>query len=190
MHILLDHLTAILIAAFVAMIIVASQALLGETELDQQLYEISRRQSQAFVQQVEGDLPNIGYRVPSSQPAIERWTDSTFAFRRRADTTASAPVILVEYRRAVVDSATVDDARVPVFEVQRFVDGARSGGSPPSLLSYSLRLLDDAGDPTAQPADAHAVRVRFNNAFASRTNRGDAGDARYARTYYPANLAD
>lgn len=188
MQVLLDNLSATLIGGVLVLILLSVGLRVGGAETETQLYELSRRQSQAIAQQLEADLLNVGYGLPSTTDAIEEWTDSTFTFNRRADTTSTAPVIQVSYRRLTVGTVEVDGTPAPLYRVERLQDGASEGGAPASLSAFDLDLVERDGTPTSDPADAVGLRVVFKTSFGSRADDQTSSASRYERTFYPANL--
>lgn len=190
MQFLLDHLTSALVGGVVMMVLLAVGARMSDGGRDTQLYETSRRQSQAFAQQLEHDLLNVGYGVPTTSAPIQEWTDSTFVFLRKLDTLSTAPVVEVAYRRATVDSVEVRGQTVALYEVQRFQDDVRSGGSPPTLTGFRIGLVDRAGAATTDLAAAIGIAVGFRNAWGGAAADHTGSAARYDRTFYPANLDD
>ncbi|MEM1057002.1 MAG: hypothetical protein AAGI52_15875 [Bacteroidota bacterium] len=185
---ILDNLTAILIGTTVLLMLVGISVRLSQTGTDQQVFETSQRVAQSLAQQLEGDLPNVGYGVPRSIAPIVSWTDSSFAFRQRGGLDPDDPILVVEYRRVIAGTVIAGGAPQPVYRVERYENGARIGGSPTSLASFELDLLDASGTPTALPEDARAVRVRFAASFLTR-DASATTTARFDRTFHPLNLA-
>jgi len=189
MGVFTDHLAATVVGCVVVLILLSLGAGVGDTENGVQIYEASRRQSQAFAQQLEGDLLNTGFGVPAAD-AIESWSASSIVIHRKADTTAAATPLRIEYRRVQDHTVAIDGVDTPIYEIQRYQDGVRSGGSPAALSSYSLVLLDASGAPTSMPANARAVRVQYQMSFGRQADDYSASASRYERTFYPPNLAD
>ena len=188
MQFLLDHLSAALVGGVVILILGVIGIRAGESTTGAQIYESSRRYNQAFAQQLEGDLLNVGYGVPAATDPLLEWTDSTFRFLRRIDTLAASPVAEVTYRRATVGAVEIDGAAVPLYRVDRFVDGVRTGGSPPTLSAYRLALVTRSGAETADLDAALGVRVAFRTSFGTTGDDHVGSASRFERTFYPANL--
>lgn len=188
MHVLLDHLTATVVGSIVLLVLLAVVMRTGEAETDQQVYETSQRMAQSLAQQLEGDLLNIGYGLPSTVAPIESWTDSSLVIHRRSGTQPTDPILRVEYRRTTRDSTVVDGVTLPVYQVERFQDGAPAGGTAPTLTAFELDLIDAAGAETTDLAQAVAVRALFRTSFGTGDDQADNG-SRFSRTFHSANLA-
>lgn len=188
MHVLIDHLTATLIGTAVLLMLMGIGLRMSQAGTDQQVYETSQRVAQSLAQQLEGDLPNVGYGVPRSAAPIVSWTDSSFVFRQRMGTAPSDPLVTVEYRRVTAGTALVGGTPTPIYRVERYEDGVLAGGSAATLSAFDLDLLDASGATTALVADARALRVRFTASFLTR-DAPTTNAARFDRTFHPLNLA-
>lgn len=191
MQFIIDYLTSILVGSVVLVILFVSQFGSKQKEVDQQAYLSARRMTQAFSLHLERDLFNIGFGVGPTEDAITEWTDSSFAFRRKIDPHPDSAVADVRYARRQSHTVTLDNGTVePVFEVFRFRDGVRLGGSTPGITDFSLVMLSQDGSTTTDRNDAVGVRVAFGSVFGARGR--DIADNRsfYQRTYYPPELND
>ena len=189
MQFIIDYLTSILVGSVVLVILLVSQTNTQGNEIDQQLYNAARRHTLAFKLTLERDLFNLGYGVNATADPITEWTDSTFAFRRKADSTSTSPVITVRYARRQTDTVPgPGGTTIPVFEVVRTEDGVAAGGSTPTLTDYTLEMIRRNGDVTTDPAIAVGVRVSFAALYGDRAQDVVSNRSWYRRTYYPENI--
>lgn len=191
MQFLIDYLTSILVGSVVLVILFVSQFGSKQKEIDQQTYLSARRMSQAFALHLERDLFNVGYGVGPTDDAITEWTDSSFAFRRKIDPHPDSAVVAVRYARRQDHVITREDgSTAPVFEVFRFEDGVRVGGSTPGITDFSLVMVRRDGSTTTDTGEAAGLRVAFGSVFGTRDRDLTSNRSFYQRTYYPPELND
>ena len=191
MQFVLDYLTSILVGSVVLVILFVAQFGSKQKEVDQQTYLSSRRMSQAFALHLERDLFNIGYGVGPADEAITAWSPTSFAFRRKIHPHPDSAVVDVRYDRLLDHTITLDDGSTePVYEIARFEDGVRVGGSTPGITDFTLEMLRQDGSVTTDRGEAVAVRVAFASVFGTRARDVISNQAFYQRTYYPVELND
>ncbi|MEO1477156.1 MAG: hypothetical protein AAFV01_01125 [Bacteroidota bacterium] len=194
MQFIYDHLNATLIGTGVFFILVGVQLTGTNSTVDETFFAAARTQMQSFVDLLDEDLANVGAGVPAAMdPFVDYDAASHLTFRRKLDA-ADSTFVEVEYRWTVADSVTyVDDgvsSRLPLYRVERLVNGVMSGSSPPSLMTLQMQPQETDGTPPATLADATAIYIRFDLLYAGSDTVTDqtARRARWARTYRPANL--
>ncbi|MEL6772246.1 MAG: hypothetical protein AAFP18_14385 [Bacteroidota bacterium] len=194
MQFIYDHLNATLIGTGVFFILVGVQLTGTNSTVDETFFAAARTQMQSFVDLLDEDLANVGAGVPAAMdPFADYDAASHLTFRRKLDA-ADSTFVEVEYRWTVADSVTyVDDgvsSRLPLYRVERLVNGVMSGSSPPSLMTLQMQPQETDGTPPATLADATAIYIRFDLLYAGSDTVTDqtARRARWARTYRPANL--
>lgn len=189
MQFIIDYLTSILVGSVVLVILLVTQTSASQKDIDQQMYAAARRHTLAFKLILEKDLPNVGYGVHPSVDPITEWSDSSFAFQRKMDTTPTAPLVTVRYARRQTHTITTDDgATVPVFEVVRFQNGVAAGGATPTLTDYRHEMLALDGSPTTDVGAAVGLRVSYASVFGDRARDLRMNRSRQTLTFYPPNM--
>ncbi len=188
MHVILDHLTATVVGTIVLLVLLAVVMRTAEAGTDQQVYETSQRMAQSLAQQLEGDLLNVGYGLPSTVAPLVSWTDSSLVVHRRSGPQPTDPILRVEYRRTTRGSTVANGVTLPVYQVERLQDGVLAGGTAATLTAFELDLIDVADAETSDLTQAVALRASFRTSFGTGDDQSDNA-SRYSRTFHPENLA-
>ena len=163
-----DHLTAILIAGMLTLMIFSLQKTNQESQLEATQYYAGRTHVVAMVDMLERDFRNIGAGVDSSDPMIlgYQWnnTDRYIEFVATVDTTIAATPDSLKYVLAPSKTVqiTLDDSlqTVQCFELQRHIfDGSTyviDGLSMDTILDMDIELSLTGGAPIG--ADLNETR--------------------------------
>lgn len=187
MQVLLDHLAATIVGTTVLLLLAGLMALGQSDAVQETLHETHRARARALVTVLENDLRNAGSGVPPSQAPLLAASDSAVSFRVKRGF-GDEPIQVVGYRRVADGTVPVKGTDVPMFALERTVDGVvRQRYEGVSEAVFELR--DVAGAPTGDLAAGRSMHVRF----AIGPPPGRPGDvdtrARYRRATPMHNLA-
>ncbi len=169
MHVLYDHILAVLIGGIILLVLVQLQQTGQQTQVEVTRYYANRKQMVTFIETLQRDFQNIGAGVnPSDQKIVSfSWnnTEKSIEFRARVDTTAGAPVELIKYQLLPVPTEESSCEEVECYEVQRFVhDGIAyqaDGKSMNTLTDFEIELRTWNGTPVgANLDDTREILVR------------------------------
>lgn len=171
MYFVLDNLMATIIGGTVIFILLGLQTQMQDAAVDQIGMHMAKNQTLAFADWIQQDFGNIGAGLVGEASIQEVTahsgdTEQTGTFRFQRTTSAiDDTVINVTYTLTATDTLRIDGDVIPVYQVQRSVGGVNSGGSAPSLTSFSITLLDEGGQPTPLTTQARQAQIRFSMAF-------------------------
>ena len=151
MQLILDNLISTAIVGTLGLLIVG--VTLGRAEADRDAVRFyAHQQAQVpFTNMVEQDLTDAGMMTPDGERPVQSITAASVSFYGRSNGVSA----IIEYRRV---SAGVADG-VPVFRVERRVDGALAGSSSDAVSRFDVRPLAADGTPTAVPEDVRMIAV-------------------------------
>ena len=183
MQFLLDNLVATVVAGFVVFLLASVSINQAEGTRDSTRFYAHQKAQSAFVDQLEYDLVEAGTMHPDSAAAgtppivyAEPGVDSV-AFYGVVDTTGNAKTPgVIAYSWALAD--TLDGS--PVWSVQRWSDGVRSGGTAPVLGRFSLVTLTDGAVPVAAGTYDQARAFRVSTEWVLPMRDGDGAERRQA----------
>ena len=195
-----DHLVAMLVTGVIVLMLVVTYQRAQQNSVERAMTYVAKKQLFGLADMLERDLSNAGFGTTPGQAGItahstgEGGVTDTLAFW---GSNAAGTPVEIRYVTSAVDSVTIEDETMPLFEIRRFErnGGAwvQAGGSTPTLTRFSVDLLNASSIPT-NPAEARRVRVRFSNAVLP--NVGPDGYLQGYRllhwgiTLTPANLDD
>jgi len=58
---------------------------------------------------------------------------------------------------------SVNDRDIPLFSIERYEDGVRSGGGPSTVRRFRVQFLTGGGTLTTDPSQAELIRISFTN---------------------------
>ena len=187
MQILLDHITATLIGGTVILILAVSQFRTSEAVVDQTSYYAVKRQILEMTEMIESDFKNIGLGVPAGTPVFNEVSENAIEFLLLLDPDDTA-LSVVRYTEVPTDTLEIDGEDIPVFEVQRIVNGTVSGRSPARMSEFVVELRNVEGDPVSSPEDAETIQVRLSMIPPFSPDKGFLKESHWTRTFTPANL--
>ena len=187
MQFILDHISASLVGGTVLLILLVAQVRTGEVVVDQTSYYVAKTQLLNMNDMVEADFKNVGFGVPASTPVFNVVTDDATEFLRLLDPD-DTNLATVRYELVPTDTLEIDEEEVPVFEVQRIVDGVLTGKTPASMIVFDVELRNVEGDPVADPVDAETVHVRYEMAMPFDTDARYLKKVHWTRTFLAPNL--
>ncbi len=187
MQVLLDHITATMIGGTVLLILAVSQFRTSEAVVDQTSYYASKRQVLEMTEMIEFDFKNIGLGVPMGSSVFNEVSQDAIEFMMLLDPDDTA-LSVVRYQKVPTDTLEIDGEEVPVFEVQRIVNGTVSGRTPGRMSEFVTELRNIEGDPVSSPEDAKTIHVRFSLIPPFNADKGFLKSSNWTRTFTPANL--
>lgn len=187
MQFIFDNLVATFVGTVVILVLLGLSTSWTEEGIDQTQTHMTREMQRTLVEMFERDVINIGANVPVGDPMIAELTDSTFAFYGAVNGTGVA-----KYIRYRVKPVTQPDGTV-LYGVERWVDGAYTGGSPALLEWFEVRLLDGNDNPVSAPyTSARKVALRFKSRMpfetASRSRSAGLQHLHWESVYRPTLL--
>lgn len=168
MHIIWENLSAMLVVMGISLLMVTLNVRNQEMLTETTAYTLVKKQGLAFSEVLKRDLQG----VVEIETRRERAGDSSFVFTARLgqDTTLRR-IVYRRYRQPGMLSVHRVDAQggrteeqVPYYQVERFVDGKRSGGSAAALVDWEIQALNENQQPledSAALADCRMIYVRF-----------------------------
>lgn len=167
MHIIWENLTATLLMLSIAFVLVTVNARNHATLNESTAYYALKSQGIAFAEVLKRDLQGVEEVLDHAE------SDSSFSFRTHIGESTTS--FLIEYRRRHVSTRYVEQMvggqamQVPIklYEIQRFVDGTRYGGSMSSLTKWEIQALNEEDDPleaTDDLSNCRKIWVRFEAA--------------------------
>ncbi len=180
MNVLYDHLTSIVIAGVVTLMIFGLQNQMRASQVERTAMYTAKEHALDFGQWLQKDLANVGAGIISGNPVIETIdTSSTgntseFRFRRTEDDAAGSPVVVVKYELVAVDSIKIGASKQPLYEVRRFFGGKAEGKSAPLMTRFRIELLDASGNYTSSWTNALVMHISFRMALPFKEQREKA----------------
>lgn len=150
MHSLLDQLTAVLVGGVVLLLLLSGDRRASADSVGAATYYALRQQAEAFGQTVQRDLTAL-----SSPVSVDAGAGS-FSFDARITPLSDAESRIVY---TLVEVGERDG--VMLHRIDRTVDGAASGASPETVVSWAVEGQTDAGAPAATPGDIAQVEAEF-----------------------------
>ena len=186
MQLIFDNIVASMVGATVIlmMMFVNHQSQLAATEAAG--FYIMQQQVMDFTGTVKRDMQNVSSVVTTVE------ADSTFSFFAQVSPTDTTKK-QVNYVRKYVGSRSVDGVTVPLYQIERWVDGAPAGGSIATITDWSIEALNGEGNSIGDPADAEQLEVSFRVVppiDVPSVEGVSIGDTRWEATYRPRMLRD
>lgn len=187
MQILLDNIVATMLGGTVLLILTVSQFGANDAVIDQTSYYATRSQIINMTEMIEGDFKNIGLGVTPGTPIFNEVSEDAIEFRRLLNATDVVPSV-IRYEKVPTDTLELDGEQVPVFRVERTVNGVAAGRTPDRMREWVVELRNVEGEPVINVEDAETVHVRFLLVPPFNENKGYIRQAHWTRTYSPPNL--
>ena len=174
MHVVLDHLTAIIVAGFVILITMAMLALQAEESQETTRTYITQQAVSGFTEVLVADLENMGAQVPLGVSVVTTLTPDNFTFWGLDGPEGNSAQIT--YSRTAVGSLD----SLTLYRVDRFVNGVADGAMDGEVTQFVVSLLDNSGVtlPESGWDDTRQVFLRVERATAyARTGERAAREA-------------
>ena len=182
MQVLLDNVSALIVYTTVAVAIATLQLSTVQSTTEMSIAYMSKKATLEFADMLEQELKLIGtgtaQKITSATTNAEGQT-TDFRFWWNDGVTDYE----VQYQLVTVDTLTISGETVPLYRMDRYVNGTYEGGSPPTLRDFVITPLDDAGNPTAA-GSAVMVRAQVVNTYPA----GDLDDMYLGRTFWGMTL--
>ncbi len=196
MHLIYDHLVAVLIAGIIFMVLIQVQWTSQQALVESTHHYTNRTKIISFVETVKQDFQNVGAGVDPSDQMIVSYTwngsDKSIEFLARIDTTAWAPVELIKYQLLSVPTEESHCEEVSCYQVQRFVhDGAAyqpDGKSMNTLTDFEIELRTWNGTPVGINLDETRQIVVRMAALSPKGLEEVVKQSRWQTLFRPMNL--
>lgn len=153
---------ALVVAGVVVLIIANVNLRVQRSAISAVQYQTAKSNQTDLVGLMDRDFRNIGSSYPdyllNPDDAIILF-DSTGSFAFWGQTGRGLPPDSIRYTWAQYGTVRVDTGYVPAYSVTRSVNGQPVGGSAGAVTEFSLRLLDNNGNPTAILSDTRQIEV-------------------------------
>ncbi|MCH8962234.1 MAG: hypothetical protein IH820_13180 [Bacteroidetes bacterium] len=182
----LDNLAAVLISGVLVLILVTMQFRAQQANQDRLVLYTAKKQTLSFADVLVRDLSNLGVEMPRDQRIGRHSVNGdgltdTLRFSR-VDT--AGDTLNIEYRLVVADSIVHEDTTV-LYQIERYENGVFTGGSTPTMRSFTIELLDEGGATIAVDLrETRQVRIGFVNVMPF----GDPDDHYIPSTYWGTTL--
>jgi len=167
---LYDHIVAILVGGIILLLLFNVQQRTQQSSVERTMMYMAKNSTLELGSFLERDLMNAGYNTPPVENGVlEHNTNGdgitdTLVFWGIG---ASGARTRIAYGVVAVDTATIDNETVPLYELRRYERrGAayvRVGGSAPTLTEFKITLLTSGNTPT-DINTADKLKVRMANA--------------------------
>lgn len=212
MQILLDNLNAMLIGGAILLVLLSMQLRVTDVNVQQTATYMTKKHSLDFADWLEDDLLSIGENMEEGEKAFENPSESgdrtmEFVFYRDTLDYSGAVVdtvhIATRYRLTYVDTRTVEDRSVKVYQAHRGMQmwnppgearpstWATTGHSAPLISGFQIKMLNKDGDEVANPADvdqANPDSIQQTKAKFSMLPPIQNGDGSLRAMHWGANL--
>ncbi|PEN11380.1 hypothetical protein CRI94_15185 [Longibacter salinarum] len=203
MSIWIEYLTAVVIAAFIAVTLFSVQMRSQEVSMDATQYRAARTTAADIIEMIESDLKNMGSQHPGTSSsglysfpggatfgiiAAPDTASTTRTFRFYAQQERGTAPRTIQYQWTEVDSVTLSTgARLPVYDFTRTVDGVVDGRSTGILTRLTFNLLESPGNAITNLENTRQIFVEMR----AITPLGEARtikETRWTSTIRPAAL--
>jgi predicted ABC-type sugar transport system permease subunit len=192
MQFILDHITGVVIAAIVIMIVAVTQFRGSEVSIEANQYAAAKTRMLNVVEFVEQDFANIGSGVDPVSGAIQNLdsvsTVKEFQFLGRTSQGDPA-VYTILYRWTETGSVVLaNNVTVPTYTVERRIDGAVSGTSMGTVTEFRVDLMAaDSTVVTTNYQDTRLVGVFLKATSPLGVSKG-IEQTRWQKVFRPVNL--
>lgn len=180
MFAIFDHLTALLVASIVVLMLITVKHRAAEASLEQTSMYVAKKHLLDFAEWVEDDLIQVGAHFGKTDtrftvPTQKDGNTVQFEFYRDSVNYAVSPpdTVHIETRYELVeaDSVVLADSTVQLYQLRRTVrkdDGkgwtswSSDGFSPPRLSYFEVSLFDGNGQAVASEGNTAYLRVAFS----------------------------
>ena len=174
-----DNLSATIIGGIVLLTVLFMQERQRDVSIDKVVSYAANKHSIELGSWLQEDMTNIGWQTPPSDNGLDSLATNdsipelskTFAFdglHPHPDSTHLSALITYQLVPAMTpngqDYAEINGNSVPLWELQRVVNGIVMGASVPLITHFSVEPLTTAGIPTTIDV-ARTLRIKFSMAL-------------------------
>ena len=183
----LDNLAATLIGGVLLLILIALQFRAQQANQDRAALYTAKKQTLSFADVLVRDFSNLGVEMPRDR-RIGRHSvnaDGLTDTLRFSRVNTAGDTLNIEYRLVAADSIVRGDSTTVLYQIERYENGVFTGGSTPTMRSFTIELLDEGGGlVTVDLRQARQVRIGFVNVLPY----GDPDDHYIPSTYWGTTL--
>lgn len=191
MQLMLDHISSILIASAVILVVLSTQFQAQRAATEQTIAYASKKMTLDLASMLEQELALIGDGTTDTITDVQTNADgqtTVFEFWREDELGTD---IEITYRLTTSDIVDIDGESVQLYRMDRYEDDVLSGGGGERLRHFSLTMLDESGGVTADAASARLIRAVVVNAFPYGTSADSyLFESHWGITIRPMNLDD
>ncbi|NND71649.1 MAG: hypothetical protein HKN43_08720 [Rhodothermales bacterium] len=186
MQLIYDNIVASMVGAAVILVMVFTNHQTQIAASEAAGFYIMQQQLIDFTSTLQRDMQNVSSVVDTEM------ADSTFSFFAQVSPSDTTKMQVI-YLRKTVGSRYVDGANVPLYQIERYVNGAIAGGGIASVTEWSIEVLNGEGNSIIDPANARQVAINFRVVppIDVEVIEGiTVGDTRWETTFHPTMLRD
>ncbi len=163
MQLILDNISAIMIASAVLLIVLSTQFQAQRAAVEQTVAYASKQSTLQLGLTLEDDLAALGNGTANTITSVETNADgltTVFEFWKQD---ALGADIEVTYRLTTGNEVVVRGDSVQLYTLDRFEDDVWAGGGGDRIRFFALDMLDTNGNFTLSAASARLVRATLVN---------------------------
>lgn len=189
MQLLLDHISSVMIASAVILIVMTTQFQAQRSAIEQTVAYASKKVTLELASVLEQELTLIGDGTDNTIESVttnDAGETASFVFWRENEADEDTRY---EYRLTELEVISISGTDVQLYRLDRFEDDVLAGGGGSRIRHFKITMLDDNGAVTANIESARLLRIVVVNAFPF----GDGSDAylfesHWGMTVNPMNL--
>jgi len=185
MQFLLDHVSSILVSGAVLLMVLSTNLSAQRAAIEETVAYAAKVQTLNLADYLEDDLLLIGDGTSDTIEEIDTNGDgqtTLFSFWREDESEVD---MLVSYTLTETEEVEIDGESIQLYQLNRFEDGDAAGGGASTLESFTVTMLNSAGNETSGIGAARLLRIRAVNVYPY----GDADDMDMFRSYWGITIA-
>lgn len=191
MQFIIDHITGVVVAATVLLVLAVTQFRGRDASIDATQYSAAKTRVLAIAEAIERDFSNIGSGMDSVKYAIVGLdtTSSTKYFEFAGQTIQADPTVrTIRYQWTQTGTKELAAGQVPTYTIQRIIDGSVSGSSLPTVTGFTIDLMTaDSAMVITNYADTRIVGVNLKAVSPVGVSKG-IEQTRWVKVFRPMNL--
>jgi hypothetical protein len=157
MQVLLDNIVASIVGAVILLMMLAVQQRNQLASAEATSFYMLQQHVLDFTSTLQRDMQN----VTAVLDLKEDESNLTFRFLAQVSPTDTTKR-LVSYKRVKVRLRERGGVQIPLYQIERYVDGNMSGASMQSITAWAVRGLNEEGNPAGTPGDVKQILVRMD----------------------------
>jgi len=149
-------------------------------------YHMIQQHTLGFAQVIQRDMQNLSTIVDIEEDG------NSFEFVAQTSTTDTTKRT-VEYRRVYKGAKDDHGVSTPLYQIERYVNGAIDGSSYDALSYWKIAAQNEDGNAATDPSDVSQIQVEFvatTPANMRISERIEIQDTRWDSTFRPMMLRD
>jgi hypothetical protein len=185
MQLIYDNIVASMVGGVVLLMMISANMRNQVAAAESSAFFMLQQQVIDFTSFIQRDMQNLSSVIDVAE------TDNAFRFMAQVDE-ADTTKRLVRYEREYTGTKTdAEGNSVPVYRINRYVDGVIAGGSLGTIAEWSIVALNEDEAEIVAPGDAAGVRIVLHALPPVAVGRNDGvamQGTRWQATYRPQLL--